>query len=113
MPACLELADHAFWVCRPDLSHLNATVQAFPTAVERARGAVELVVNQSTATWALPPAHLDWLCGQMRPRARYDMPFDDLLPILANLGRALVVERPESPWVAALRPVLGRVLALD
>ncbi len=40
------------------------------------------------------------------------MPREDLLPQLANAGRLLVIENPSSPWVKALRPLLGRVMEL-
>ncbi|MBI5202326.1 MAG: CpaF family protein [Elusimicrobia bacterium] len=38
------------------------------------------------------------------------MPWEDLLPEYANLGRIVVVEQPHSDWVKALRPLLGRLM---
>src|SRR5437660_1394809 len=40
------------------------------------------------------------------------MPWDDLLPEFANVGRILVVEHPQSEWVKSLRSLLGRLMDL-
>ncbi len=59
----------------------------------------ELVVNRSRA-------------GTTGPDAPVHLPYDPAVPLYDGAGRLLIVDRIQSPWIGALRPLLGRVMDL-
>jgi pilus assembly protein CpaF len=106
-----ELADLVFWTSLPHRSHLEATYNMFQEPrlpLER----FEVVVNAGNAAGALASKEVERFYTAMNKPVLSFLPWDDELPGCANAARLLVVERPQSDWVKALRPLLGRVMEI-
>ena len=107
LPTALAQADTAFWVALPHRSHLQASRKLF---ARRAQAAItDVVINAADQNGALG-RELVLGCFNALGRTRvHFMPWEEAIPALANGGRLPVVEIPRSPWVSALRPLLGRL----
>lgn len=109
----LAAADTVLWTCRPQRAHLEATLRAFDKFRSRRvpLDRLAFVVNDCDGAGALPAGEVADFCAALSAPLIANMPREDLLPELANKGRFLVAEQLLSPWVKALRPVLGHLLA--
>jgi len=110
-----DLADAVFWTCLPQRAHFEATYNIFQELkglhfpLER----FNIVINEGNLPGALAPKEVERFFQTMNRRVLSYMPWEDLLPEFANMGRVLVVEQPHSDWVKALRPLLGVVMDLQ
>jgi len=61
------------------------------------------------------PSNAELIVNRSRKDDRLDaspvrLPYDRSVPLYDGAGRLLIVERIQSPWIGALRPLLGRVM---
>ncbi|MBI3505121.1 MAG: Flp pilus assembly complex ATPase component TadA [Proteobacteria bacterium] len=109
-----DLADMIYWTTLPQRAHFEATYNHFQElkALHFPLERFEVVINQANLPGALAPKEVEKFFGAMNKHVLAYMPWDDLLPEFANVGRILVVEHPQSEWVKSLRSLLGRLMDL-
>jgi len=109
-----DLADVVYWVSLPQRAQFQATYNLFEDLKELhfPLEKFEIVINQSDLPGALTPKETEKFFSALGRRVLSYMPWENLLPEFANAGRILVVEQPQSDWVKALRPLLGRLMDL-
>lgn len=105
----LELSSLTFWTCLPQRAHLDAAETALAGG-RAGRAPLELVINQSDMPGALPDGEVRAFMGRLRKQTWNPMPHERSMAELANRGKLIVLEQPQSAWVKALRPILGRVM---
>lgn len=86
--AALAACRRTFWLTSPR----KAEAKALPPRCE-------VVVNRDKR-------------GETRLDVPLHLPYDRAVPLYDGAGRLLIVERVQSPWIGALRPLLGRVMDL-
>lgn len=110
----LAAADTVLWTCRPSRAHLEATLRAFQKFRQRRvpLGRLGFVVNDCDGAGSLSAAEVSDFCAALSAPLISSMPREDLLPQFANKGKVLIAQELLSPWVKALRPVLGHLTML-
>ncbi|MBI4425721.1 MAG: hypothetical protein HY554_18470, partial [Elusimicrobia bacterium] len=110
-----DISDLVFWMTLPQRAHFEATYNLFQDFKELhfPLDRFEIVVNQANLPGALAPKEVERFFAALNKRVLTAMPWEDLLPEFANLGRIVVVEQPHSDWVKALKPVLGRLMEVQ
>ncbi|MBI3297029.1 MAG: hypothetical protein HYZ75_02615 [Elusimicrobia bacterium] len=106
-----ELAGLVFWTCLPHRSHLEATCNMFQEP-KLPLDRFEVVVNAADIPGGLALKEVQLFFAAMNKSVFCPMPWEKELPGCANTGRILVAEQPQSDWVKALRPLLGRVMEM-
>ncbi len=106
-----DISDMIFWVTNSHRSHMDATVTYFKeiTNLHFARDRFEVVVNCYDLPGAIVPKEVEKFFQQLDTHVTAFLPWEEEIPALSNQQKILVVEQPQSPWIKALRILMGRL----